>query len=276
MPRPESLAATGPSLVVAPLLALVLVLGGCGGASVPGLGDDADAVEATETPELGACRDLTPADVAQPSNQTETVPCAEPHTAQTYAVGEVPDDLRDLDHDDDAIGAFAYETCTEKLQGFLGADQSLALRTILSWAWFRPTEEAWEAGARWYRCDVVGGNDRLEELIALPETAEGLLLGRAADRWMTCVDGETVAEGRKVPCSQPHDWRAVTTIKLGEDADPYPGDRLVEVRTRDFCSDSVGAWLNYPVDYDYAYSYFHEAEWQAGNRRSICWARTPD
>ncbi|GAA4693471.1 septum formation family protein [Nocardioides nanhaiensis] len=275
MPPLQPLAASGLSLVAAPVLVLVLVLSGCGGAAVPGLGGE-DAAEAAETPELGACRDLTPADVAQPSNQTETVPCAEPHTAQTYAVGEVPDDLRDLDHDDDAIGAFAYETCTEKLQGFLGADQSLALRTILSWAWFRPTEEAWAAGARWYRCDVVGGNDQLEELIALPETAEGLLLGRAADRWMTCVDGETVAEGRKVPCSQPHDWRAVTTIKLGEDADPYPGDRLVEVRTRDFCSDSVGAWLNYPVDYDYAYSYFHEAEWQAGNRRSICWARTPD
>jgi hypothetical protein len=36
----------------------------------------------------------------------------------------------------------------------------------------------------------------------------------------------------------------------------------------------VGAWLNYPVDYDYGYTYFHEAEWKAGNRRSICWAKT--
>lgn len=270
MSRPQ------PAVTRAGLAALLVgALSACSTEAVPGLGGE-DPAEAAQVPELGACRDLEPADVAQPSDDTEPVPCSEPHTAQTYAVGEVPDDLRELGHDDDAIGAFAFRTCTEKLQAFLGADESLTLRTILSWAWFRPTEEAWEAGARWYRCDVVGGNDQLEELIALPETAEGLLLGRAADRWMTCVDGETVAEGEKVPCSQPHDWRAVTTIKLGEAEDPYPGDRLVEVRSRDFCSDSVGAWLNYPVDYDYAYSYFHEAEWQAGNRRSICWARTPD
>jgi len=49
---------------------------------------------------------------------------------------------------------------------------------------------------------------------------------------------------------------------------------VVEVRTRDYCSDSVGAWMNYPVDYDFGYTYFHQAEWQAGNRRSICWAKT--
>jgi hypothetical protein len=83
-----------------------------------------------------------------------------------------------------------------------------------------------------------------------------------------------VAGAVKVPCSEKHTWRAVTTIKVGQDDDPYPGDRLVEVKTDDFCSDSVGAWMNYPVNYDYAYTWFHEAEWEAGNRRSVCWART--
>ena len=46
------------------------------------------------------------------------------------------------------------------------------------------------------------------------------------------------------------------------------------MKSRDFCSESVGAWLNYPVDYDFAYTFFHEAEWEAGNRRSVCWAKT--
>ena len=44
--------------------------------------------------------------------------------------------------------------------------------------------------------------------------------------------------------------------------------------TRDYCSKSVGAWLGYPVDYDYGYTWFHEPEWDAGNRRSVCWAKT--
>lgn len=148
------------------------------------------------------------------------------------------------------------------------------MRSTLTWAWFRPSEKAWEQGARWYRCDVVGGAEQSEQLISLPQTAKGLLLGQPEDRWMVCVNGPTVAGSVKIPCSEPHTWRAVTTIKLGDARDPYPGDRLVEVRTRDFCSDSVGAWLNYPVDYDFGYTFFHEAEWEAGNRRSICWAKT--
>ena len=66
----------------------------------------------------------------------------------------------------------------------------------------------------------------------------------------------------------------LSTIKLGDAKDPYPGDRVSEVRSRDYCSDSVGAWMNYPVEYDFGYTWFHEAEWKAGNRRSICWAKT--
>ena len=44
--------------------------------------------------------------------------------------------------------------------------------------------------------------------------------------------------------------------------------------TRDYCSDSVGAWLDYPPEYEFGYTWFHEAEWKAGNRRSVCWAKT--
>ena len=52
-------------------------------------------------------------------------------------------------------------------------------------------------------------------------------------------------------------------------SDASPGDQVVQSRTRDFCSKSVGAWLDYPVDYDFGYSWFHRAEWDAGNRRSV-------
>jgi hypothetical protein len=92
---------------------------------------------------------------------------------------------------------------------------------------------------------------------------------------MVCAQGATVSGAVKVPCSAKHNWRAVTTIVLGDAGTSYPGDHTVQTRTRDFCSKSVGAWLNYPVDYDFGYSWFHRAEWDAGNRRSVCWARTP-
>jgi len=270
VPRRAPAAATLAGAFVA-----VLVLAGCG-ADDEGPGSDVDPaqVDSLEVPELGACRVLTPEDVAAPSNATRTVDCAEEHTAETFAVGTLPDDLHDEDYDSPELGRFAYETCGSAFETFLGADESLAMRTVVSWAWFRPSEDAWDAGARWYRCDVVGGGPESAAYAPLPRTARGLLTERP-DRWLVCAVGETVTGSRKVPCTERHDWRAVTTIKLGEPEDRYPGDREVEVTTRDFCSDSVGAWLGYPLDYEFGYTWFGEGEWEAGNRRSICWARTP-
>ena len=199
---------------------------------------------------------LTPADVDQPANATRTVDCNDKHTAETFATGDLPDEFDDVAYDDEAVGEYAYRTC--------------------SWVWFRPSEKAWDDGARWYRCDVVGGNASSEEYRPLPPTAKGLLLGRPDDRWLVCAVGETVAAGEKVPCAQDHDWRAATTIKLGEPEDTYPGDEVVASRTKAFCANSIKAWLNYPARFEYGFTHFHEAEWQAGNRRSVCWAKTSE
>ena len=245
--------------------------------SLPLLGACSDASSepaAEEPPTLGACRLLTPDDVARPANTTDPVDCEEPHTAETYAVGQLPGSFDDAEHDDPELGSWAYRTCAKSFEEFLGADESLVMRTIISWAWFRPTEAAWDDGARWYRCDVIGGGEQSTEYVELPTTAKGLLLGRPKDQWMVCADGPTVAGSVKIPCSEPHQWRAVTTISLEKFGNTYPGDRVVEVTTRDFCSSSVGYWLNSPVDYEFGYTWFHEAEWEAGNRRSVCWAKT--
>lgn len=248
----------------------LLVVAGCTGE--PGADPDRDSVD---PPALGACRVLTPASVAAPADDSEVVDCAEEHTAETYAVGPLPDRLSQSSYDDPALGAFAFRTCSKAFMRFLGADESLVLRTLLSWAWFRPSEEAWDAGARWYRCDVVGGDEDARDFVALPETAKGLMsTGVGEDRWMQCIDADAVPGSPRIPCSEPHTWRAVTTIKVGAPGDPYPGDRLVEVTSRDYCSESVSAWLGYPLKYTFAYTWFHEAEWKTGNRRSICWART--
>jgi Septum formation len=256
--------------VVVPLALAALTLTGCFGRSA-----SADpSADSTAAPDVGACRMLSPDDVARPSNATRPIPCTQAHTAQTYAVGSMPAEFAHASYDDAEVAAYAFRTCTEKFVRFTGADESLAMRTLLSWAWFRPSTAAWDAGARWYRCDVIGGGDQTRHYVDLPRTTKGLLLGRPSDAWMVCAQGTTVSGSVKVPCNQKHDWRAVTTIVLGGSADTYPGDEIVQVRTRAFCSKSVGAWLDYPVDYDFGYSWFHQSEWDAGNRRSVCWART--
>ncbi len=265
-----------PPVPRAALAVLVLVLAGCSEdtASRPaGSAPDPQQVDAVAPPALGACRRVTPDDVAAASNATPTVDCAQPHTAQTYAVGPLPSGLEEAPYGDKQAGAFAYDACSEKFLKFVGTDESLSMRTIVSWAWFRPSPRAWADGARWYRCDIIGGGEQSKEYVPLPEDAKGLLR-KATDDWLVCVKGPSVSGSTKIPCREPHDWRAVSTIVLGQKKDPYPGDRVVQVRSRDFCSSSVGAMLGYPVDYDFGYTWFHEGEWQAGNRRSVCWART--
>lgn len=255
-------------LLIVPTLMLALLSTGCSETDGP----KADSVAA---PELGACRLLTPESVAAAANSGEIVDCSEDHTAETYAVGPLPSEMKQAAYDDPDLGAFAYETCSKAFTKFLGADESLSMRTLLSWAWFRPSESAWKNGARWYRCDLVGGGEGAAEFVRLPTTAEGLMSsGLAEDEWMACVNGESVPGAPQTPCSEKHTWRAVTTIKVGAEKDRYPGDRLVEVKSRDFCDDSVSAWLGYPLTYKFAYTWFHEAEWKTGNRRSICWAWT--
>jgi Septum formation len=254
------------------VLAAALVLTACGDHEEK---VDPQQVDSVEPPQVGACRVLRPADVAQPSNASTVVDCKDKHTAETFAVGELPEELKDATYDSEELGAFAYRTCSAKFEQFLGADESTVMRTIVSWAWFRPSDKAWEKGARWYRCDVIGGGDESKVYADLPQTAAGLLAQQPADDdWMVCVDGASVQSAPKIPCSEKHNWRAVTTIKVGGPDDPYPGDHVVEVKTRDYCSDSVGAWLGYPPEYDYGYTWFHEGEWKAGNRRSVCWAAT--
>jgi len=226
-------------------------------------------------PDFGDCRVLTPDDLTTSTNSTDPVACSEPHTAETFLVSSFTGESADEDLDDKTLGAFAYDVCQAGFMSFLGGDESLVMRSTLTWAWYRPSEKGWKDGARWFRCDVIGGGEQSKEFVDLPETAKGVLLGRPDDRWLVCAAGPTVTGAVKIPCSEKHDWRAVSTVQLGKPDDPYPGDDVVEVTTREFCSDQVGAYLNYPVkDYDFGFTWFHEGEWKAGNRRSICWAKT--
>jgi Septum formation len=249
------------------LLGLGLIATACG--SGPGN----TAADRATPPEVGSCWDLAARDLDQPSNASPAVPCTKAHTAQTFAVGALPASTGSS-YQDRRHGSFVFDTCTPAFRAFIAADESLAMRSQLSWVWFRPSQRGWDRGARWYRCDVVGGPDGATKLRDLPAVVKGLFATELPDAWLTCARGTTFARSTKVPCSEAHDWRAVTTIKVGQPQDPYPGDRIVEVRSRDRCSDWIGAWLHYPADFDYGYTWFHQAEWKAGNRRSVCWERT--
>jgi hypothetical protein len=255
-------------LTIAGIAVLLLVVTSC---SAPL--QKRSAADRTTPPKLGACYRLTPEDTDQPSSAASSVSCGSAHTAETFAIGTLPASTGKA-YGAAAHGKYVYTTCEKAFEKFLGVDSSMALRVQLSWAWFRPSQRGWDHGARWYRCDLVGGPEDASSYAALPTSARGLFRAKPPEQWLTCAQGPSVSDSKKVPCTEKHDWRAVTSIKVGKPEDPYPGDRLVEVKTRDYCSDSVGAWMNYPVGYEFGYTWFHEAEGQAGNRLSVCWAKT--
>lgn len=232
-----------------------------------------DESDRKATPEVGACRNLTASDLNTQTNASRVVRCSQPHTAVTFASGTLPFGTGQA-YADARHNQFVFTTCQKAFADYIGADESLALRVRLSWAWFRPSERGWANGARWYRCDLVGGPLGARRLVDLPTDARDLLAKGDPDTWLACANGSTVARGEKVPCSARHTWRAVTTIKLGTPDDPYPGDDVAEARTRSYCQESVRSWLHYPADYEFGFTWFKADRWALGNRRSICWART--
>ena len=110
----------------------------------------------------------------------------------------------------------------------------------------------------------------------LPRTAQGLH-GREARRGLDALRARAATWPGRRRCRAPRSTTGGRSPRSSSASptDAYPGDRIAQIRSQQFCSDSVGAWLNYPAtNYDYGVTVFHEAEWKAGNRRSICWART--
>ena len=259
-------------MAIAALCVMAFSLTSC--ATKVGPRDDPSVVDSTAIPTTALCRDLLPSDLAERSNATKTVPCTDPHNDVTLIVGTLPADYTGLKVGDDKITQFLYGICEGALESALGTDESTVMRSMLSWAAFRPSDTAWKDGARWYRCDLVGGTTKSTVLLDLPVKTTGLLSGTTPDEWMACAVGASVATGKVVPCSQQHSWRAVTTIKLGEDNTSYPGDAVAEAKTKQYCSDSVDAWLGYPASFDFGYTWFGQMQWDAGNRRSVCWAKT--
>jgi Septum formation len=242
----------------------------------PTAGPDAGEAAPTE----GACRRLKLADIAPPTNEDREVPCAKRHTAVTYYVGEWPARLiRSASGvGDRRLSGYVGRACDRAWRDTVGGDLEAWVTSIVSWAWYKPTPEQFDQGARWFRCDLVAGQST-QRLERLPRRVDGILDGEFDDRYRACwttkfSDKPNADPGELTSCARRHQQRAIGIVRVGPSKADYPGERAAFDRSNRRCGDLVAKWRGNPRPGDYGLQWPRRSDWRAGERHATCWAVT--
>jgi hypothetical protein len=276
------------------LLVAALALSGCtsggqdpaAGDSVPGSASSSPsptpvvAPPPPPAPALGACYRLSYDEALAPTNADVAVPCAKGHTSQTFAVGRL--DLVANGHllavDSAAVSEQVAKRCPGQLAGYLGATPEQLRLSLLRPVWFTPSLEESDAGADWYRCDVIAvTGDRtlakfdrdLAHALAKPDSRAELAM---------CGTAEPGSEAfRHVLCREDHTWKAISVLDLAERSKDgrYPGEKVVQEAGQDPCAEAARAIASDALDYEWGYEWPTKDQWQAGQTYGRCWSPDP-
>jgi hypothetical protein len=267
-----------------------LVLTGCSGGAEPRAAESSSssptpttsessatpAPKKPEAPKEGSCYRLTLEEAARPTTNKRPVPCTETNTARTIHVGHLDTivDGHSLGVDSERVQEQLSTTCPKELASFLGGtDEARALSRFQA-IWFSPTLEEYDAGADWFRCDVValGGPDKL---LALPteQRLQGILdRPGALDTYGLCGTAEPGAKGfERVACALHHSWVAISTIPIAG-GDKYPGEAAVREAGDQTCSDEVRNRNGLVLEYTYGWEWPSLEQWTGGQHYGFCWA----
>lgn len=236
-------------------------------------------------PTAPACYSVTSADPTEVTRWPAAVECTASHTVETIHVGTFAGDEADRSTPPPIGGPgrrAAYEDCAARTKEFLGDDWRTSLVELFL---VTPIALHWEAGARWYRCDVQVYADLEEKPVA--ERTESLKgqLAAASKLRLACVTVTTSADGKEVDtmlpvdCSAPHTgefagvWEAPDGI--------YPADATARSNANlAGCKGVVAAYVNVPNDGNFQYrtgqiaTPFSKIQWELGNRGVRCYVWT--
>jgi hypothetical protein len=223
-------------------------------------------------PQVGSCHELTLGEATDPVDSGDPVPCGRPHTAQTFKVGTLSAlaDGHLLAVDSPAVQARLARTCPPALPKYVGGDQNTQRLSRLEAVWFGPSLEQADAGADWFRCDVVGLRKE-GSLITLPRKMKGVLdASDALDTYGTCGTSAPSAKGfQRVVCTEKHSWRAVDTVDLPKSTRYLAKDATATGDAS--CKDVASKRANGALKYTWSFEWPTRAQWATGQRYGYCW-----
>lgn len=260
------------------------VLTGCSG------GDEPDAAPTTSAaptlaptpppratavprPDDAACYALSYDEAVAPTATGTAVACRRRHSAETYAVGALANlvDGHLLAVDSDRVQASVARTCPAQLGAAVGGTADDLRLSMLRAVWFTPTVEESDAGADWFRCDVVALAGA-EKLAPVTGSLRGVLDTPAGrDAYGMCgTAGPDDPDFERVPCRVRHSWRAFSVIDLP--GATYPGRRAITAAGEQPCNDAAGDRADDPLDYEWGFEGPDKQQWAAGQTFVRCWA----
>jgi hypothetical protein len=231
-------------------------------------------------PIVGACYRLSYDEAVAPTSEDSPAPCDKGHTTQTFAVDQL--DLVTNGHllavDSETVRKQVANRCPAQLAAYVGATEEQLRLSLLRPVWFTPTIGQSDAGAAWYRCDVIAVSGD-KKVAKIDHDISGALKkpeGRAEFALCGTAQPGTAAFTR-VLCREDHSWRAISVIDLSKKSDDgrYPGTNAVRDAGQTVCADAARAIASDALDYEWGYEWPTKDQWQAGQTYGRCWSPDP-
>lgn len=140
----------------------------------------------TVAPEVNDCIDVPRDRAFEPYGPIEVIDCAEEHNAQVFAVIAYPDDLGAPSTVAERAWGLFGETCGfDNYVAWLGAGKvKLPIQGFTTPR--LPTDEEWNAGARWVACSAFL-TDSNDEIIPVTGSLPELYAASSVLDWLICV-----------------------------------------------------------------------------------------
>ena len=263
-------------------VAATLLVSGCGSALKAAKVDAKAEASATATqsapgppppaPKVGKCYDLTYKESLRGTSKAKPVPCKDKHTSVTIYVGEF-DPIVDghlLAVDSEEVQAQIAKLCPSKVGDWVGGSKEDQRLSRFKATWFSPTLAASDAGADWFRCDLVAKRGE-KSFVAITATKGALDDSVGLDRFGTCSVATPADKKRfeAIPCAQPHTWRAVSVVDIPEGA-RYEGAAQQAAADR-ACKDEAEQQGTDPLEIKWAFQWPSQEAFDAGQRYGLCW-----